>query len=582
MNCIFAHLLRNGVIVFMDDILVYSATFEEHLNLLQQVFLVIREHQFFLKRSKCFFDQTEVEYLGHCISGNGVATESSKIAVVQQWPRPKNLKELRGFLGLTGYYRKFIKHYGLMSKPLSDPLKKAVPFQWTSITEESFQQLKNALVNAPVLAIPDFKKQFVLETDASATGFGAVLMQEGHPVAYLSKAMCAKNPALSTYEKECMAIIMAVDKWRPYLQHQEIIVRTDHKSLLHLTEQRVTTKIQQKALLKLMDLKFKIQYKQGISNQAADSLSRFAIPESESVLAISMTNPDWLEKVKQGYLEDPVVVKLLDELASNASVDQAFALKDGIIRHKGRIWLGNNSIAHQHMIQSMHSSGLGGHSGFQAFYFRIKQLFTWPGMKTTVRDYIKACQICHQAKVEHCKASGLLQPLLVPQQAWKVISMDIVEGLPKSSRFDTIMMIIDKYTEYGHFIPLAHPFTAIQVAQAYMDHVYKLHGMPNSIISDRDRIFTSAVWRDLFKLTDTQLLMSSSYHLQTDGQTERLNQCLEGFLRCSVHSCPKQWAKWLSLAEFWYNTSYHSSLGRSLFEVLYGHSPRHFGISNEV
>jgi hypothetical protein len=128
--------------------------------------------------------------------------------------------------------------------------------------------------------------------------------------------------------------------------------------------------------------------------------------------------------------------------------------------------------------------------------------------------------------------------------------MDFVEGLSKSSRFDTILVVIDKYTKYGHFIPLAHPFTALQVAQDFMEHVYKLHGLPESIISDRDKIFTSAFWRYLFKLTDTQLLMSSSYHPQTDGQTERLNQCLESFLRCNVHSCPKQWAKWLPLAEF--------------------------------
>jgi len=183
--------------------------------------------------------------------------------------------------------------------------------------------------------------------------------------------------------------------------------------------------------------------------------------------------------------------------------------------------------------------------------------------------------------VEHTKPAGLLQPLPVPQQAWKVVSMDFVEGLPKSSRFDTILVVIDKYTKYGHFIPLAHPFTALQVAQAFMEHVYKLHGLPESIISDRDKIFTSAFWRDLFKLTDTQLLMSSSYHPQTDGQTERLNQCLEGFLRRSVHSCPKQWAKWLPLAEFWYNTSYHSALGRSPFDPM-GILLGHFVITNEV
>lgn len=250
MNLIFAALLRKGVLVFMDDILIYSSTLEEHVILLQQVFDILRQHKFFIKLSKCSFAQKEIEYLGHCISSQGVATEKSKISVVEQWPVPKNVKDLRGFLGLTGYYRKFIKHYGLISRNLTDLLKKGVPFVWTSQAQEAFNQLKLALVNAPVLAIPDFSKPFILETDANDVGFGAVLLQDSHPIAYLSKAVCAKNQALSTYEKECVAIILAVEKLRPYLQNAEFIIRTDHKSLLHLTEQRITSRIQQKALLK--------------------------------------------------------------------------------------------------------------------------------------------------------------------------------------------------------------------------------------------------------------------------------------------------------------------------------------------
>ena len=476
MNLIFAHLLRKGVIISMDDILLYSASLEEHIQLLQKVFQVIREHQFYLKRSKCFFAQEEVEYLGHCISAKDVATEPTKIAAVQQWPRPKTLKDVRGFLGLTGYYRKFIRHYGLISKPLSDLLKKSSPFVWTSATEEAFQLLKTALTKAPVLAIPDFEKQFVLETDASDVGFGAVLMQEGHPIAYLSKPVCAKNQAMSTYEKECMAIIMAVDKWRSYLQNKEFIIRTDHKSLLHLADQRVTTKLQQKALLKLMDMQFKIQYKKGSSNQAADSLSRCSA--LHSICAVALSSPDWLQKVKEGYNDDPLAVKLLQDLAVNSTSGGNFSLKDGILRYKGRVWLGHNSLAQQHVIQAMHDSAVGGHSGFQASYYRIRQLISWPKMKETIAAFVKWCSVCQQAKVDHNKPAGLLQPLPVPQQAWKVISMDFVEGLPRSSRFDTILVVIDKFTKYGHFIPLAHPFTAMQVAQAFVENMYKLHGLP--------------------------------------------------------------------------------------------------------
>lgn len=176
MNTIFAALLRRGVLVFMDDILIYSKTLEEHTALLAQVFEIIRQHQFFVKLSKCSFAQSQIEYLGHCISAASVTTEPSKIKAVQQWPVPKNLKELRGFLGLTGYYRKFIRHYGMLSRPLTELLKKNVSFVWNAYAQEAFSLLKQALVQAPVLAIPDFNKLFVLETDACDTGFGAVLM----------------------------------------------------------------------------------------------------------------------------------------------------------------------------------------------------------------------------------------------------------------------------------------------------------------------------------------------------------------------------------------------------------------------
>jgi len=201
-------------------------------------------------------------------------------------------------------------------------------------------------------------------------------------------------------------------------------------------------------------------------------------------------------------------------------------------------------------------------------------------MKQMVTAFVQHCQICQQAKTERIKSPGLLQPLPVPSQAWEIVCLDFIEGLPTSDRHNALLVVVDKFTKYGHFIPLTHPFTALQIAQLFMSHVYKLHGLPKAIISDRDRIFTSAVWQELFCLSDTKLMMSSAYHPQTNGQTERLNQSLEAFLRCTVHSCPKQWSKWISVAEFLYNTTTHIALGKSPFEVLYGYSPRQLGIAN--
>lgn len=578
MNKIFAPLLRKSVLVFMDDILVYSKTLEEHLDHLSQVFGILQEHKFFIKRSKCVFAQQELEYLGHIISASGVATDPTKIQAVLNWPTPSNLKDLRGFLGLTGYYRRFIRHYGMLSRPLTQLLKKGIQFQWTSVAQDAFLLLKQALTQAPLLAVPNFSKQFILETEASDQGIGAVLMQDGHPISYLSKAFSEKNKALSTYDKECMAILLAVDKWRAYLQHQEFLIRTDHKSLLYLTDQRASTKLQQKALLKLMDLKFKIQYKKGSTNNAADALSRY--PDSSSVMAISVNTPSWLENLQSGYADDAQAQQLLVELSLSSQNDKGFQLVNGIIKYKGRVWVGSNSLAQQHILEALHNSGIGGHSGFHATYHRVKSLFAWPKMKDTVKHFVQTCGICQQAKTEHVKTPGLLQPLEIPKQAWSTVSLDFIEGLPKSGSYTVILVVIDKFTKYGHFLPLAHPYSALTIAQLFLDNIYRLHGLPQAIVSDRDPIFTSALWRELFRLTDTKLLMSSSYHPQTDAQTERLNQCLEAFLRCTVHSCPRQWNKWLPIAEYWYNTAFQTSIGRTPFEVLYGYPPRHLGISN--
>jgi hypothetical protein len=306
------------------------------------------------------------------------------------WPVPVSVKQLRGFLGLTCYYRRFIRNYGLISKPLTRLLKK-VPFLWTSHTQEAFALLKEALIQALVLAIPDFRKQFIIETDASDLGMGAILMQEGHPMS-LSKAFCPTNQALSTYEKECLAILIAIDKWRSYLHGQEFILRTDHRSLLHLTDQKVISRIQQKALLKLMDMQYKLQYKKGISNAVVDALSRAL--EINVILVVSLSTPAWLEKLQLGYEDDPVSKQLVTELSLSNQNDRGYSMKDEIIRHKGRVWVGNNTLAQQHILQTLHASGIGGHSGIQATYHRVNTYFSWPKMKKVVTAFVQRCEVC--------------------------------------------------------------------------------------------------------------------------------------------------------------------------------------------
>jgi hypothetical protein len=293
--------------------------------------------------------------------------------------------------------------------------------------------------------------------------------------------------------------------------------------------------------------------------------------------SVSTITPDWLLQVTQGYDQDPIAQKILTQLVVGGQLAH-YTITQGVIRFKGRIWLGNNQEMHQKVMSALHDSAVGGHSGFPVTYRRIKSNFAWPGMKRHIREFVQGCQICQQAKPERVKYPGLLLPLPVPKQAWQTVSLDFISGLPPTSKGNCILVVVDKLSKYAHFMVLKHPFTALTVAKIFLDHVYRLHGLPTAMISDRNPIFTSRFWQELFRLTGTQLCLSSSYHPQSDGQTERVNQCLETYLRCFVHSCPRQWPMWLSLAEFWYNTCHHSSLGKSPFEVLYGHLPTQVGL----
>jgi hypothetical protein len=340
MNTILAPLLRKCVVVFIDDVLVYSKTWAEHLQNLREVFTLLHQHQLKVKLSKCSFAQKQLSYLGHVISAQGVATDPTKVDIIKNWPTPSNVKDVRSFLGMAGYYRKFVKNFGTICKPLTNLLKKGSVFVWTQEQEQSFSALKTALVSAPVLALPDLHKPFVLETYASDKGIGVVLQQEGHSIAYVSKALGPRNQLLSTYEKECVAILLAVEHWRAYLQHNEFVIKTDQRSLTHLDDQRLTTPWQHKALTKLMGLSYKICYKKGIENRVVDALSRVSNNPSQGLLAISTLQPVWLQELVDAYSTDPMTTNIFSTLAVN-NPSGHFSLQQGIIKYKGKIWVGN-------------------------------------------------------------------------------------------------------------------------------------------------------------------------------------------------------------------------------------------------
>jgi hypothetical protein len=334
MNSIFSAYTRKFVIVFLDDILVYSATLQDHEEHLRLVLALLRQHQLFAKASKCSFAQGQIEYLGHVISKDGVATDTDKTTAMHAWPMPTSATELRGFLGLTGYYRKFVPRYGIITKPLTQLLTKK-GFQWNEAAQQAFEQLKRAMVNTPVLALPNFDQPFAIEPDACDTGIGDVLVQDGHPVAYFSKALGVQNQKLSTYENDFLAVMMAVDKWRAYLQRGPFTIIMDHKSLCNLGDQQLDTELQRRAMAKLVGLQFRFQYKRGADNGAADALSR--VGHLLSANALSMCQPTWVQEVANSYAIDSEAQALLAKLALHSPDEDGFDLHHGLIRVRGKL-----------------------------------------------------------------------------------------------------------------------------------------------------------------------------------------------------------------------------------------------------
>lgn len=273
MNDIFKPYLRKFVLVFFDDILVYSRDEKEHQEHLKIVLQVLKAHRFYANEKKCAFGQRRIAYLGHVITKDGVSADPEKVEAMKKWPPPKNVTALRGFLGLTGYYSKFVLSYGRIARPMTELLKKG-GFCWTPKAMQAFNRLKEAMSELPVLRLPDFSKPFVVETDASGSGIGAVLSQENRPVAYISKGFSSKGRVKSVYERELLAIVFAVTKWRHYLTGHQFTIRTDQKSLRHLLDQKAVSVEQQKWASKLLGLNYTIEYRPGKENRVADALSR--------------------------------------------------------------------------------------------------------------------------------------------------------------------------------------------------------------------------------------------------------------------------------------------------------------------
>ncbi|KAL8151213.1 hypothetical protein V2J09_021021 [Rumex salicifolius] len=393
-----------------------------------------------------------------------------------------------------------------------------------------------------------------------------------HPICFISRALGPRHQSLSVYEKELLAVVHAVQTWSSYLTHRPFVIRTDQKSLKYLLEQKVSTPFQHMWLSKLMGYTYAIEYKEGKENYAADALSRVS---GAQLLHITLTQADqnFYDSLQALWQSDAACAKIISDIQSSPTAHPSYTYCNGELRRKGKLVVGNDEGVKTHIFKWLHDSALGGHSGRDATARRITSLFYWPRMNAEIQNYVRHCSVCQRSKYDQAAKPGTLQPLSVPEGVWQSISLDFIEGLPPSFNKHCILVIVDRLSKNAHFLALSHPYTAIDIAQTFLDQVFRLHGMPQNITSDRDPTFLSEVWKEMFRVHGVDLRFSTSYHPQTDGQTEITNKTLETYLRCMTADNPASWSKWLPLAEWWYNTNFHTAIQCSPYEILYGQPP---------
>ena len=492
-----------------------------------------------------------------------------KVKDVLNWKPPTDVSEIRSFLGLAGYYRRFIEGFSKLAKPMTALLEKNAKFEWSSKCQASFEELKKRLTTAPVLILPDLNKKFSIYCDASRQGLGCVLMQEGRVVAYASRQLRKHELNYPTHDLELAAVVHALKIWRHYLIGHKSDIFTDHKSLKYIFTQTDLNLRQRRWLELIKDYDLEVHYHPGKANVVADALSRkryanelemAPVPEElweelqhlnlgivYNAMEIEVTPTLELE-IRKGQLED----EKLREIAGNVALGKAPGFS---IDENGTLWFGKRicvpevKAIHDAILREAHDSTYSIHPGSTKMYLDLKEKYWWYGLKKDVAEYVAICDTCQRVKAEHQRPAGLLQPMKIPEWKWEEVGMDFIVGLPRTQRgYDSIWVIVDRLTKVAHFLPVKTTYRGPKLAELYMERIVSLHGVPKKIVSDRGTQFISQFWRTVHSSLGTKLNFSTAYHPQTDGQTERLNQILEDMLRACALQYGISWDKSMCIA----------------------------------
>ncbi|CAD0043000.1 unnamed protein product [Aureobasidium pullulans] len=520
--------LDRTVVAYLDDILIYTdGNLEQHVKDVQQVLTKLQERRLKANPKKCEFHVKETEFLGFIIGVDGIRIDPAKITSIKEWPTPKNLKEVQSFLGLANYNRKFISGYSQTALPLVELTKQDTPFIWKERQQKAFEALKQACIDGPTLRMFDSGKPVHIETDASDRAIGACLTQdhEGkrHPVAYYSRKMTPAEQNYDIHDKELLAIVAALQHWRVYAEGApSLTILTDHKNLLTFTTTKVLNRRQVRWSELLGQYKFKIQRIDYMEGKEA------------IVHSILQTNKDGTLSARTHEFNAVLRIMKDDEEEFPISHDK-YQVPE---KHQ------------EQCIRDHHDDPIHGHPGITKTIEIIRRNFAFPQMKAKVTAYVQKCRSCQMNKSSRHAKYGEIQFVDPPLQPWDEVTMDFITGLRSLNsagrsklcqQYDSILVMVDRLTKYTHFIPCMKSITAEELAHLVLDRLIRYHGIPKSFITDRDKLFTSNYWKTLVSVMGIKHKLSTAYHPQTDGQTERANQTLEAYLRHYVSYAQDNW-----------------------------------------
>ncbi|GJX00213.1 putative reverse transcriptase domain-containing protein [Tanacetum coccineum] len=581
MNRVCKPYLDKFVIVFIDDILIYSKDEREHEEHLKAILELLKKEKLYAKFSKCEFWIPKVQFLGHVIDSRG-SCDPAKISLIKIGYLPitptENPPIFRSCCLLSNVH---VKDFSKIAKSMTKLTQKGIKFDWGEKEENAFQLIKQKLCSAPILALPEGSEDFVVYCDASHKGLGAVLMQREKVIAYASRQLKVHEKNYTTHDLELGSVVFALKIWRHYLYGTRCTVFTDHKSLQHILDQKELNMRQRRWLELLSDYDCDIRYHPGKANVVADALSRKERIEPLRVRALVMTiGLDLPKRILEAQIEAQKPENIVNEdvggmIRRDIPKERLEPRADGTLCLHSRSWIPCYGDLRSVIMHESHKSKYSIHPGSEKMYQDVKKLFWWPNMKADIATYVSKCLTCARVKAEHQRPSGLLVQPEIPEWKWDNITMDFITKLPRSSQgFDTIWVIVDRLTKSAHFLPIRENDPLDKLARLYLNRIVARHGIPASIICDRDGRFTSNFWRSFQKALGTDISMSTAYHPETDGQSERTIQTLEDMLRACVIDFGKGWVKHLPLAEFSYNNSYHASIKAAPYEALYGRKCR--------